>query len=161
LVEKWQPELKAFLRLLIFRCSIYATNSTYGNKLQNLEYRNEIPHELAKDIGECDFQPVLKIYCSVDVGNDFVNEATAAKTPLTMGQKLGYAFLTIGGSWIWERLNAVSVANAWGDQPEECKYRRLWVLLNKLETTFKILSLLNFLVFLHDGKYDSQLLSRR
>lgn len=39
-IEIFKPELNAFLDLLLFRFSIYAVDSTYGNKLQNLKFTN-------------------------------------------------------------------------------------------------------------------------
>jgi len=40
-VEKFKPEIEAFLHLLIFRFSIFMSGGTYGNRLQNLIYRDE------------------------------------------------------------------------------------------------------------------------
>jgi peroxin-2 len=39
-VERFKPEITAFLDFLFFRFSIYVVDSTYGNKSQNLQFTN-------------------------------------------------------------------------------------------------------------------------
>lgn len=66
-----------------------------------------------------------------------------------------YGLIQIGGPWLWDRLNRYSTASAWGDHPSESWQRRAWKTLTNIETTYKFLTVLNFLVFLVDGKYRS------
>mmetsp|Transcript_22473 Transcript_22473/g.31314 ORF Transcript_22473/g.31314 Transcript_22473/m.31314 type:complete len:348 (+) Transcript_22473:36-1079(+) len=78
--------------------------------------------------------------------------ADASFSPLTRNQKIAFGVLTIGGSWLWARVSAlVSSGGAW----ESERSVLIWKIMNRLETAYKVLSLANFLWFLHDGKYVS------
>jgi len=41
LTDRFSPELDALLHFIMFRLSLYAVGSTYGQSLQNLTYRDE------------------------------------------------------------------------------------------------------------------------
>eukprot|EP01116_Phalansterium_solitarium_P018863 TRINITY_DN5125_c0_g2_i1.p1 TRINITY_DN5125_c0_g2~~TRINITY_DN5125_c0_g2_i1.p1 ORF type:complete len:332 (+),score=85.64 TRINITY_DN5125_c0_g2_i1:112-1107(+) len=124
-VEKFKPELTLCLDLLIYRFSIYASGTTFGNRLQNLRFSR----------GET---------------------GSISKT-----QTVFYGLFTVGFKWMWTRLNAwVSARDDWGD----LRNSRMWATLSFLESAYKTASILNFFVFLVDGRFVSvvnRLLSMR
>ncbi|KAL6057891.1 Peroxin-2 [Balamuthia mandrillaris] len=128
-VDKVQPELDAVLAFMMYRLSIYISGATYGQKLQNLVYRNE-----------------NAIYPHLP---------TQSAVPPTGLQKVLWGILHIGGRWGWQRLNRLCMHQRWAERGETDPRRRAWLLLNHLETAWKLFSLLNFIVFLYDGKYLS------
>jgi len=73
--------------------------------------------------------------------------------PLSMKRKVLYGILLISGRWLWSRMHLyLSASRLMMENPI---YLRLWNLMNRIETTFRFLSILNFLVFLYNGKYVS------
>jgi peroxin-2 len=126
-VEKYQPELNAVMQFLIYRYSIFTLGTTYGNLLQNLKFRNEL------------------VRPSIAATND--------PSPLTTLQKVTYGVLTIGGEWCWARLSRMSLTSGWGDRAQNDWHRKAWQWLSHIENTYKCLSIINFLVFLYNGKY--------
>ncbi|KAI9480439.1 MAG: Pex12 amino terminal region-domain-containing protein [Benjaminiella poitrasii] len=126
--EKFEPELLGLLNLVLFKLSIYDSSATYGAQLQNLKYRNEWQH-----------------------GGAF--ESIARDAPLTKGQKIAYGVLTVGGQYVWTRLNRYVTAKGWGELDESDYRYRLYRLLQTGEKYWKAVSLINFLVFLWNGKY--------
>jgi len=75
--------------------------------------------------------------------------------PLSKSQKLGYYFLVTGGRWAWARLNIKVIDAGWSLLPQDHPYRQLTILMRYLELGYRIFTILNFLVFLSDGKYRS------
>eukprot|EP01100_Stratorugosa_tubuloviscum_P015346 TRINITY_DN8753_c0_g1_i1.p1 TRINITY_DN8753_c0_g1~~TRINITY_DN8753_c0_g1_i1.p1 ORF type:complete len:354 (-),score=127.88 TRINITY_DN8753_c0_g1_i1:124-1185(-) len=135
--ERFQPELKALLRAIIFKLSLYSTNSTYGNSLQNLEYRDE----------------------TFDYGSHIL--ATSAKIPPSYSQKLLYAFATIFIPYIWERVLLYATWNNWSSRSRsrfDWRYK-VWKCMRMLDNILHLANLINFIVFLFDGCYP-QLIDR-
>eukprot|EP01112_Ceratiomyxa_fruticulosa_P021148 TRINITY_DN736_c0_g2_i5.p1 TRINITY_DN736_c0_g2~~TRINITY_DN736_c0_g2_i5.p1 ORF type:complete len:420 (-),score=50.83 TRINITY_DN736_c0_g2_i5:23-1282(-) len=127
LIDKYQPELLALLNILVYKLSIFNMGTTYGNILQNLRFRNE---RAVKD-----------------------GPPNPDAFPLSTFQKIMYGIVLIGGEWAWNRINRLSVESGWSECAEDDYRRKAWVLLSRLETAFRLFSIINFLVFLYDGKY--------
>jgi peroxin-2 len=128
LIDRFTPELDAFLYFIMYRLSLYATGSTYGQRLQNLTYRDE--------------------------RQDYL-QATQRIIPPSTLQKIMWGVLHIGGAWAWARLNRLASDRTWAERDEDDVYKTLWKVLNYLEVAWKALTLLNFVAFLYNGKYMS------
>ncbi|TPX72932.1 hypothetical protein SpCBS45565_g00254 [Spizellomyces sp. 'palustris'] len=132
LKEKYEPEFTALLQYLMCHLSIYSMGASYGLQLQNLKYRNEARHS-----GRL--------------------EVSAIDAPLSKWQKMAHALLYVGGRWGWIRVNRHATTHEWSAHPERDWRNRVWTYLQKAETVFRALSLVNFLVFLYNGRYRSLL----
>lgn len=126
ILQKFQPELKLGLRLIIYRLSFLALSATYGNQLQNLRYADS---------------------SSVVHGSD--------AAPLSRKQKILWGICSILLPWIWERINLTATSHSWSDRPSYDALHVAWRLLGKIDMMIAVLSFLNFLVFLRDGKYST------
>eukprot|EP01133_Synstelium_polycarpum_P009744 gene9744-11379_t len=126
-IQTFQPEINLILKSVIYKLSIFNLGNTYGNQIQNLTFRNESAFDPSK-------------------GSD-------ALTKLTLQQKWLSGLINVGGEWAWARLNRWSISDGWSERNEDDIKKKLWRLINHLETLYKILSMLNFLTFLYDGKY--------
>ncbi|CEP09727.1 hypothetical protein [Parasitella parasitica] len=126
--ESLEPELLALLNLVLFKLSIYDSSASYGAQLQNLKYRNEWQH-----------------------GGAF--ESIAKDAPLTKTQKILYGVFTVGGQYTWARTNRYITAKGWGEVDESDIRNKIYRVLQAGEKYWKAFSLINFLVFLWNGKY--------
>ncbi|RUP19747.1 Pex12 amino terminal region-domain-containing protein [Jimgerdemannia flammicorona] len=126
--ETFEPEFVIILQLILYRLSIYESGASYGKQLQNLNYRNERGHRGGL-------------------------ESIAIDSTLTRFQRIMYGAITVGGQYAWTRLNRLVTAQGWGDLGETNPRKTFWNLMQRGEGWFKTLSLLNFLVFLYNGKY--------
>ena len=129
-VDTFRPEMDAFFFLLVYRFTIHMDRPTPGSKLQGLTYTNGLRFRLS------------------DGHNDIVR-------PLQRWQKAGYALLSIGGGWAWSRLGRFATARNWSGEPESDIHHRIWRVMQRLETAFKICTLANMLHFLAGGRYRS------
>lgn len=126
----YEPELDAFLEFLIWRFSIWVDKPTPGNALMNLRYRDER---------------------ALETRGKF---RTGLEGPgLTFAQKLWYCFATVGGQYIWARLQSFSAFRRWGDSEQRSLARRAWFLIQRLEGFYKAASFSNLLIFLYTGRY--------
>ncbi|KAL7231149.1 hypothetical protein ACSBR2_009425 [Camellia fascicularis] len=131
LLFHYEPELDAFLEFLIWRFSIWVDKPTPGNALMNLRYRDERAIE-----------PRVKV-------------RTGLEGPgLTVAQKLWYCIATVGGQYIWARLQSFSAFRRWGDS-EQVTARRAWILIQRIEGIFKAALFGNLLIFLYTGRYQN------
>ncbi|KAJ3190328.1 peroxisome assembly protein (Peroxin-2) [Gaertneriomyces sp. JEL0708] len=128
--ERFEPEITAVLQYVMCRLSIYSMGASYGLQLQNLKYRNEARHQ-----GQL--------------------ESFSIDAPLTRIQKIAHALLFVGGRWGWLRINRYSTTHGWSERSDDDWRSRLYELLQKAETVYRIASLINFLVFLYNGRYRS------
>ncbi|KAI8057441.1 Pex12 amino terminal region-domain-containing protein [Thamnidium elegans] len=126
--ENYEPELIGLLNLVLFKLSVYDSSATYGSQLQNLKYRNEWKH-----------------------GGAF--ESIAKDAPLTQTQKIVYGILTVGGQYVWTRANRYITMRGWGELDESDIKYKVYNVLQKGEKYWKAFSLLNFLIFLWNGRY--------
>ncbi|KDP37263.1 hypothetical protein JCGZ_06319 [Jatropha curcas] len=127
---QYEPELDAFLEFLIWRFSIWVDKPTPGNALMNLRYRDERAVE-----------PREKV-------------RTGLEGPgLTMAQKLWYCIATVGGQYIWARLQSFSIFRRWGDSEQRPLAQRVWTLIQRIEGLYKAASFGNLLIFLYTGRF--------
>ncbi|KAJ8297193.1 Ran-specific GTPase-activating protein 1 [Rhodotorula toruloides] len=152
----WEPEFMALLRLAVLKLSLWESGATYGSALQNLRYRNEGRH--AKGL-----------------------QSTATDSNLTRIQKLAYTLLVVLPPYLHSRLQDRMLTSSWADEPlprswfslvdlrrlmargrrreeEMIQWKREWKrtgweLLNVGERLSAVLGLVNFLVFLYNGRY--------
>uniref|UniRef100_K7L7T6 RING-type E3 ubiquitin transferase (cysteine targeting) n=1 Tax=Glycine max TaxID=3847 RepID=K7L7T6_SOYBN len=127
---QYEAELDAFLEFLIWRFSIWVDKPTPGIALMNLRYRDERAVE-----------PRDKV-------------RTGLEGPgLTVAQKLWYCIATVGGQYIWARLQSFSAFRRWGDTEQRPLARRLWILIQRIEGIYRAASFGNLLIFLCTGRY--------
>ncbi|XP_074557878.1 peroxisome biogenesis protein 2 isoform X2 [Curcuma longa] len=130
---QYEPELDAFLEFLIWRFSIWVDKPTPGNALMNLRYRDERAVPAGGKEGK-----------------------TGLEGPgLSVSQKLWYCITTVGGQYIWSRVQSFSAFRRWGDSEQRSLARRAWILLQHIEGLYKVASFSNMLVFLYSGRYRS------
>lgn len=55
--------------------------------------------------------------------------------------------------YAWTRLDQIAASQHWGDVDSTPAVQQAWTLLRSCETALNVASLLNFLVFLRQGKY--------
>uniref|UniRef100_A0A2C9W244 RING-type E3 ubiquitin transferase (cysteine targeting) n=1 Tax=Manihot esculenta TaxID=3983 RepID=A0A2C9W244_MANES len=127
---QYEPELDAFLEFLIWRFSIWVDKPTPGNALMNLRYRDDRAVE-----------PREKV-------------RTGLEGPgLTIAQKVWYCIATVGGQYIWARLQTFSAFRRWGDSEQRPLARRAWILIQRIEGLYKAASFGNLLIFLYTGRF--------
>jgi len=124
--RKYEPELVMLLRLITFRFSVWKSGMTYGASLLGLVYRDERKHWDHPD---------------------------GPHAELTVAQRLGWAFGHIILKYIHDRLQRISIQQRWADLPEDNLKKRVWKLMEFTEKWMDILTFLNFVVFLRNGKY--------
>ncbi|KAG7660176.1 Pex N-terminal [Arabidopsis suecica] len=129
---QYEPELDAFLEFLIWRFSIWVDKPTPGNALMNLRYRDE-RGVVAQHLGKV---------------------RTGLEGPgLTSPQKIWYCVASVGGQYLFSRLQSFSAFRRWGDSEQRPLARRLWTLIQRIEGIYKAASFLNLLSFLYTGRY--------
>lgn len=98
---------------------------------------------------------------------------------LTIAQKIWYCVATVGGQYIWARLQSFSAFRRWGDSEQVVNFcsismlfsiekflssffvcqrplaRRAWILIQRIEGLYKAASFGNLLIFLCTGRYTS------
>uniref|UniRef100_A0A251JSC6 RING-type E3 ubiquitin transferase (cysteine targeting) n=1 Tax=Manihot esculenta TaxID=3983 RepID=A0A251JSC6_MANES len=127
---QYEPELDAFLEFLIWRFSIWVDKPTPGNALMNLRYRDDRAVE-----------PREKV-------------RTGLEGPgLTVAQKIWYCIATVGGQYVWARLQSFSAFRRWGDSERRPLARRVWILIQRVEGLYKAASFGNLLIFLYTGRF--------
>ncbi|XP_078431829.1 pex2/Pex12 N-terminal domain-containing protein / zinc finger (C3HC4-type RING finger) family protein isoform X2 [Wolffia australiana] len=127
---QYEPELDAFLEFLIWRFSIWVDKPTPGNGLMNLRYRDErfVPTEVRTGL---------------------------EGQGLSRSQKIWYCLATVGGQYIWARLQSFSAFRRWGEFDQRSTARRVWLLTQRVEGFYRAAALVNLLVFLFTGRYRS------
>ncbi|KAF2301191.1 hypothetical protein GH714_020739 [Hevea brasiliensis] len=114
----------------LMKFSIWVDKPTPGNALMNLRYRDDravVPREKVR---------------------------TGLEGPgLTMAQKLWYCIATVGGQYIWARLQTFSAFRRWGDSEQRPLARRAWILIQRIEGLYKAASFGNLLIFLFTGRF--------
>ncbi|XP_047468087.1 peroxisome biogenesis factor 2 [Mugil cephalus] len=123
-----EPELKALLHLLLWRFTLYSNSATVGQSLLSLRYHN-------------------------------ASSSSPGYRPLTSRQKLGLALLTVGPRWLQERSHNLLSGlgfGARGPVPESSGGFLRPSLRNALTLVSgvaKFASLINFFVFLRNGRH--------
>ena len=135
-----QPELTLLLNFLIFRFSIWEGRPLPGMALMNLRFRNEINNN------------------NNNTNNTNTNNNSGVGGPgLSTVQRSLYCFGSVFLRYFWTRAGHTAASLHWGDAPLESWQGATWNVLRKVETGYKIASLLNILVFFKTGKYRSVL----
>ncbi|ORY90190.1 Pex12 amino terminal region-domain-containing protein [Leucosporidium creatinivorum] len=154
--RSWEPEMMAMLRIAVLKMSLYDRGATYGAGLQNLKYRNEWKHQ------------------------EGGLQSTAIDSSLLPIQKAAYMTLLVLPSYLYSRIRDRMLSSSWSDEdlPRSwlflldlrrglVKRRReeddgqwgrewkrvAWEVLSLGEKLGAIAALVNFLVFLYDGRY--------
>ncbi|NXX47880.1 PEX2 factor, partial [Tricholaema leucomelas] len=111
-----EPEIKAFLWVILWRFTVYSKNATVGQAILNIQYKNNFSQ-------------------------------TEKYQALSKQQKLWYLALTVGGRWLEERCYDLC-----SSRPLQslCKVKSLISFGTGL---VKLCGLLNFLVFLQQGRF--------
>ncbi|KMZ56300.1 Peroxisome biogenesis protein 2 [Zostera marina] len=128
---QYEAELDTFLEFLIWRFSIWVDKPTPGNALMNLRYRDE--------------RSTLALEKEVRTGLEGPG--------LSISQKIWYCLSTVGGQYIWTRLQSFSAFRRWGESDQRSLSRRSWGLIKRLEGLYKVASFTNLLIFLYSGRY--------
>lgn len=119
------PEFTFILQLLLYKYSVWSSGATYGAKLQSLRYKSS--------------------------RSGHSRWITPSGIPARI---LGlHAVLSILLPYVHKRVRIHALSNAWPDAPSSDRRRRLWDALLKLESTHTTLSLLNFIIFLWNGRH--------
>uniref|UniRef100_A0A0D9WEK7 RING-type E3 ubiquitin transferase (cysteine targeting) n=1 Tax=Leersia perrieri TaxID=77586 RepID=A0A0D9WEK7_9ORYZ len=130
LLFQYEPELDAFLEFLIWRFSIWVDKPTPGNALMNLRYRDERAAPITGKEG-------------------------LEGPGLSVSQKILYCVSTVGGQYIWSRLQSFSAFRRWGDSEQRPLARRAWGLVQHAEGLYRASSFFNLLLFLYGGRYKT------
>ncbi|KAJ8553349.1 hypothetical protein K7X08_024027 [Anisodus acutangulus] len=72
---------------------------------------------------------------------------------LTAAQKIWYCVATVGGQYMWARLQSFSAFRRWGDSVQRSVARRAWLLIQHMEGIYKAAAFSNLLLFLYTGRY--------
>eukprot|EP01065_Artemidia_motanka_P006812 TRINITY_DN13320_c0_g1_i1.p1 TRINITY_DN13320_c0_g1~~TRINITY_DN13320_c0_g1_i1.p1 ORF type:complete len:352 (+),score=85.18 TRINITY_DN13320_c0_g1_i1:131-1186(+) len=135
---RYDLELDALLSLLIFRFSVWGHNQGYGDRLQNVVYRSE---RTATALGRT---------------REVLFSGSVAPSRF---EKLLLCVFSIVLPYAFQKLVRVSIDEDWGAASTRTAAgrwkRRLHAYLQPLENYFHIVSLVNLLVFLFEGKYRS------
>ncbi|KAJ3802033.1 peroxisomal biogenesis factor 2 [Lentinula aff. detonsa] len=124
LQRRFDAEMHLLIQLILYRLSVWDLGASYGAKLQGLRY----------------------------------------VTPASDGRKIApsgiprqillmHGALTIVGPYIHNRLRAYGLSKAWPDAPFSDRRRRLWDFLVNLESSYALLGLTSFVIFLWNGQY--------
>ncbi|XP_075069783.1 peroxisome biogenesis factor 2 [Mixophyes fleayi] len=117
LLIRFEPEIKAFLWLFLWRYTVYSKNATVGQSILNIHYKNDLSQ-------------------------------TKKYRPLNKQQKVWFALITVGGKWLEERSYDLFSNHPFGSSFPRAKY-----CINVVFGLLKICGLLNFLIFLQQGKF--------
>ena len=125
--DHYEPEMTLAMQLAMFLLAMWPNGTTYGLQLMSLKYRDERRSTVTKD------------------------------APVTAVQKVLWALLHFAVPYAIVRVNRWLLTGREqeeDDGQDEWKLR-MWNNLQRLETAYSALSLVNFLVFLIDGRYKS------
>lgn len=128
---QYEPELDAFLEFLIWRFSIWVDKPTPGNALMNLRYRDErVTEQLGKGIEFYLFLFTTTLVTSVFFLTHWYTTLslslslsrvvrTGLEGPgLTASQKIWYCVASVGGQYLFSRLQSFSAFRRWGDSEQ-------------------------------------------
>lgn len=125
-----EPELLLFLKLALFKFSIWDRGASYGSMLQNLKYRNEWAHRGAL-------------------------QSTARDQPLSRIQLALYPVFTILAPYLGTKVQAHMTSLSYSEMRGNDPRRLLWKLTDTGHRLWSAAILLNFAIFLGNGKYRS------
>lgn len=79
----------------------------------------------------------------------------SASSNLSKEQKLMYFALKILTPYLYEKLNDYMTINGWGEYSNRNPKKKFWKLFQSFEKIYQLSSLINFYMFLYNGKYTS------
>ncbi|KAF8897671.1 Pex12 amino terminal region-domain-containing protein [Infundibulicybe gibba] len=121
---RFEPELRLLIHLVLYKLSIWNTGASYGAKLQDLRYT--IPSTPGQSL---------------------------APSGLPRRTLLMHGAITLIIPYLHHRIRSHALSRAWPDAPSSDHRRKAWTLLTSLESSHTLLGLLNFILFLWDGRY--------
>ncbi|WFC97696.1 peroxisome assembly protein (Peroxin-2) [Malassezia yamatoensis] len=125
---KHMSEIYLLLRLLLYKFSIMDRGASYGAMLQNLRYRNEWAHTSSL-------------------------QSTARDAPLRPFQLTLYPILRILLPYAYNKTKAYMSDNRFSDAPGDSPEFLIWSLAEESLKMYNIATLINFAIFLWNGKY--------
>ena len=141
--RKWKAEIRLILRLILYRISFWSYHTTYGNRLQNLHYRNEKFHELSKE----------KKQSLKNIKTSPLSQENSAS--ITTKQKILFGIISIGGRYLIDKLEQQSEKGEWSNYSETTWQYKTWKFLQLIEKLFILLDIFQFLLFLYTSKYTT------
>ncbi|KAJ4478276.1 peroxisomal biogenesis factor 2 [Lentinula aciculospora] len=124
LQHRFDAEMHLLTQLVLYRLSVWSTGASYGAKLQGLRYAT--PASGSRKL---------------------------APSGLPQQLLLMHGALTIVAPYFHNRIRAYGLSKAWPDAPSSDRRRKLWDLLVTLESSYALLGLTSFVVFLWNGQY--------
>ncbi|KAA1466320.1 hypothetical protein DENSPDRAFT_831129 [Dentipellis sp. KUC8613] len=118
-----EPELSLLIRLTLYKFSIWNTGASYGAKLQDLRYTTS------------------------------KSSSRSSPSGLPRQKLLVHLLLTVIIPYFHSRIRDHALSHSWPEAPTSDKRRIAWETLTKMETIHSVVSLLNFVAFLWDGRY--------
>ncbi|KAF7301792.1 hypothetical protein MIND_00744900 [Mycena indigotica] len=122
---RWTPELSLFIRMMLYKLSVWDSGATYGAKLQDLRYT--IPRSPSR--------------------------LALSPSGLPRRTLLIHAFLTVIVPYFHTRIRSHALSRAWPDAPSSDRRRKIWDILVSLESVHALVALLSFVAFLWDGRF--------
>ncbi|KAG5717657.1 hypothetical protein E4T56_gene18053 [Termitomyces sp. T112] len=129
---RFEPQLTLLLQLILYKLSIWNNGASYGARLQGLKY-------------------------SVPSGS----EKIFAPSGLPRRILLLHGTLTVILPYIHTKLRSHALSSAWPDALSSDRRRKAWNVLTSLESSYTLLTLPSFLVFLWNGRYRTKTLVKR
>ncbi|KAJ3842119.1 peroxisomal biogenesis factor 2 [Lentinula raphanica] len=124
LQRRFDAEIQLLIQLVLYRLSVWNSGASYGAKLQGLRYITPASHG-----------------------------RKLAPSNLPRQILLMHGALTIVVPYLHNRVRAHGLSKAWPDAPSSDRRRRLWDVLVTLESSYALLGLTNFVIFLWNGRY--------
>ena len=132
LEKQRHAELYLLLRLLLYKFSIYDRSASYGAMLQNLKYRNEWVHR---------------------AHSTHAVTSTARDAPLSMVQLGLYPLLTIVLPYLYGKGKTYMSTHQFDQAPRESPQFVAYSLADHAQRLWNLAALMNFALFLWNGKY--------
>jgi peroxin-2 len=124
----FRSEIDMCIRFIMWWFSIRTNTASPGEVLQNLRYRDERKFSYLHTKG------------LLTLPNDMPSR----------GQRSMHLLLSVLTPWMWNRLRDHAVEKQWGENHET---EHWWSILEAVDRAHRVASLVNFLIFLGDGRY--------
>ncbi|KAF8238819.1 peroxisomal biogenesis factor 2 [Tricholoma matsutake] len=124
LKARFEPELSLLIQLTLYKLSIWNTGASYGAKLQDLRYT--VPPS---------------------------SDRFLAPSGLPRQLLVIHGTLTMILPYLHTRLRSHALSSAWPDAPSSDRRRKAWDVMTSIESTYALLGITSFVVFLWDGRY--------
>ena len=134
--------MSLLVKSILYKFSIWDLGATYGSKLQGLRFSVE---NNAK--GPLSREHRKRVAAAHDADTKHLPASGLPRRTLVI-----HGALTILLPYCYNRLRNHAISRAWPDAPSNDKRHIAWKTLTRLEATHSLLGLLNFMVFLCDGR---------